>query len=164
MRKGNIFIYYGEGKGKTTLAIGQGIRAVGEGLSVIMIQFLDYNNTKEGIPLKALEPDFRIFRFEKIRESINEFDENIKKDIFMEIQNAFNFTRKIIETGECDVLILDGIIEAVEKEYISEEALCDILSKKEAYMNIILTGTSVDDLLKQKSDYVYKINKEKVPN
>ncbi len=164
MRKGNIFIYYGEGKGKTTLAIGQGIRAVGEGLNVIMIQFLDYNNTKEGIPLKALEPDFRIFRFEKIRESINEFDENIKKDIFMEIQNAFNFTRKIIETGECDVLILDGIIEAVEKEYISEEALCDILSKKEAYMDIILTGTSVDDLLKQKSDYVYKINKEKVPN
>lgn len=164
MRKGNIFIYYGEGKGKTTLAIGQGIRAVGEGLSVIMIQFLDYNNTKEGIPLKALEPDFRIFRFEKIRESIDKFDENTRKDIFMEIQNAFNFTRKIIETGECDVLILDGIIEAVEKEYVSKEALCDILSKKEAYMDIILTGTSVDDLLKEKSDYVYKIIKEKIPN
>ncbi len=164
MRKGNIFIYYGEGKGKTTLAIGQGIRAVGEGLSVIMIQFLDYNNTKEGIPLKALEPDFRIFRFEKIRENINEFDDNTKKDILMEIKNAFNFTRKIIETGECDVLILDGIIEAVEKEYISKEDLCYILSKKEAYMDIILTGTTVDDLLKEKSDYVYKINKEKVPN
>ncbi len=164
MRKGNIFIYYGEGKGKTTLAIGQGIRAVGEGLSVIMIQFLDYNNTKEGIPLKALEPDFRIFRFEKIRENINEFDDNTKKDILMEIKNAFNFTRKIIETGECDVLILDGIIEAVEKEYISKEDLCYILSKKEAYMDIILTGTSVDDLLKEKSDYVYKISKEKVPN
>ena len=164
MRKGNIFIYYGEGKGKTTLAIGQGIRAVGEGLNVIMIQFLDYNNTKEGIPLKALEPDFRIFRFEKIRENINEFDDNTKKDILMEIKNAFNFTRKIIETGECDVLILDGIIEAVEKEYISKEDLCYILSKKEAYMDIILTGTSVDDLLKEKSDYVYKISKEKVPN
>ncbi len=164
MRKGNIFIYYGEGKGKTTLAIGQGIRAVGEGLSVIMIQFLDYNNTKEGIPLKALEPDFRIFRFEKIRENINEFDDNTKKDILMEIKNAFNFTRKIIETGECDVLILDGIIEAVEKEYISKEDLCYILSKKEAYMDIILTGTTVDDLLKEKSDYVYKISKEKVPN
>lgn len=164
MRKGNIFIYYGEGKGKTTLAIGQGIRAVGEGLSVIMIQFLDYNNTKEGIPLKALEPDFRIFRFEKIRENINEFDDNTKKDILMEIKNAFNFTRKIIETGECDVLILDGIIEAVEKEYISKEDLCYILSKKEAYMDIILTGTTVDDLLKEKSDYVYKISKEKIPN
>ncbi len=163
MRKGNIFIYYGEGKGKTTLAIGQGIRAVGEGLNVIMIQFLDYNNTKEGIPLKALEPEFRIFRFEKIRESIDEFDENIKKDITMEIKNAFNFTRKIIETGECDILILDGIIEAVEKEFVSREDLCEILSKKESYMDIILTGTSVDDLLKEKADYVYKIIKEKIP-
>lgn len=36
--------------------------------------------------------------------------------------------------------------------------------QKEAYMDIILTGTSVDDLLKEKSDYVYKISKEKVPN
>ena len=54
-----------------------------------MIQFLDYNNTKEGIPLKALEPDFRIFRFEKIRENINEFDDNTKKDILMEIKKCF---------------------------------------------------------------------------
>ena len=164
MSKGSIFIYYGEGKGKTTLAIGQGIRAVGEGLGVIMIQFLDYNNTKEGTPLKMLEPDFRVFRFEKIRESIADIDENTKKDISSEIRNAFNFTRKIIETGECDVLILDGIIDAVENGYIDIEDLYEIISRKKSYMDIIATGNTVSDSLKEKSDYVYKICKEKTPS
>ncbi len=163
MRKGNIFAYYGEGKGKTTLAIGQGIRAVGEGLSVVMIQFLDYNNTKEGIPLKALEPDFRIFRFEKHRESIDCIDEDTKKDILSELRNAFNFTKKIIETGECDVLILDGLIDAIEKGYIERQEICEAFLKKQSYMDIIITGTVLDDEIKNEVDYIYKICTEKTP-
>ena len=67
MRQGQISIYYGMGKGKTAVAVGRGMRAIGEEQRVVMIQFLDYHNSKEIALLKKLEPDFRIFRFEKDR-------------------------------------------------------------------------------------------------
>lgn len=161
MRKGSIYIYYGQGRGKTTIAIGQGIRAVGEDLGVIMIQFLDYNNTKETIPLKKLEPDFKIFRFEKMRDTIYNLTDSCRKELQGEINTAFQFSKKILETGECDLLILDGIIDAVEKEYITEDALCEILDRKQNYMDVILTGTGKFEKISNKANFIYSICTEK---
>lgn len=120
MRQGQISIYYGMGKGKTAVAVGRGMRAIGEEQRVVMIQFLDYHNSKEIALLKKLEPDFRIFRFEKDRAAEDvqgaENDEALHKEIFNEIRNAFNFAKKIVDTGECEMLLLDGILECVEKD------------------------------------------------
>lgn len=160
MRNGKIFVYYGEGRGKTTLAIGQGIRAVGEERKVIMVQFLDYNRTKEGIPLKKLEPEFKIFRFEKHRETLDS-SEDEKRGLMTEIALAFNFSKKIIETGECDMLIMDGIAEAIYNGYVDEQEFCSLLDKKQSYMDIIITGNSVSDNITAKADCVYKICTEK---
>ena len=54
MRQGQISIYYGMGKGKTAVAVGRGMRAIGEEQRVVMIQFLDYHNSKEIALLKKL--------------------------------------------------------------------------------------------------------------
>ncbi len=162
MRKGYIYVYYGEGRGKTTLAVGQGVRAVGEELSVIMIQFLDYNNNKESIPLKKLEPDFKVFRFEKMRNSIEDADEAVKKEVYNEVQTAFNFTKKILETGECDMLILDGIVDAIEKGYLSEASLCESLERKPSYMDVIISGSTLTDGIRKDADFIYKICTEKL--
>jgi len=64
VEKGLIQVYTGDGKGKTTAAIGQGIRALGRGYTVYMVQFLKVRirGTKG---LEKLEPGFKIFRFEK---------------------------------------------------------------------------------------------------
>ena len=160
MREGNIYLYYGGGKGKTTLAIGQGMRAVSEGLSVVMVQFLDYNNNKEYLTLKRMEPEFRAFRFEKRRESLEKADEN---EIRNEINLAFNFSKKILETGESEMLILDGVIDAVESDLINEAELVDVLQKRSSYMDIIITGNKLCPLVAECADYIYSINKEKTP-
>ena len=100
MREGHIAIYYGKGKGKTSIAVGRGMRAIGEDLRVVMIQFMDYHNSKETALLKKMEPDFRVFRFEKDRDGVDvhdgELDEHLKKEIGSEIRNAFNFAKKIV--------------------------------------------------------------------
>ena len=67
MEKGLIQVYCGDGKGKTTAAIGQGIRAVGQGMKVIMIQFLKSPSSGEINVIKKLEPDFKVFNFERTR-------------------------------------------------------------------------------------------------
>ena len=65
MDKGLIHVYTGDGKGKTTAAIGLGIRALGNGYKVYMVQFLKSQDTSELKVIEKLEPGFKVFRFEK---------------------------------------------------------------------------------------------------
>lgn len=165
MRKGQISIYYGAGKGKTSAAVGLGLRAIGEGLRVVMIQFLDYYNSKETGILQKLEPDFRNFRFEKSRneEALQEaeINEALKKEISAEIRNAFNFAKKIVDTGECEMLMLDGVLECVEKGYLQETELEELLDKAPDNMDLILTGTVLPAGVAEKADAIYQIKAEK---
>ncbi len=161
MRKGNVFVYYGKGKGKTSLAIGLGIRQLGQGHNVMMIQFMDYDNKTEIAPLKKLEPDFRIFCFEKTRDFVDETNECVKKEISNEIGVSFTFTKKILETGECDILILNSILDAVEGGYISAEELQCALCKRASYMDVILTGEKISNEILQCANFVYALSAEK---
>ena len=165
MRQGQISIYYGMGKGKTAVAVGRGMRAIGEEQRVVMIQFLDYHNSKEIALLKKLEPDFRMFRFEKDRAAEDvqgaENDEALHKEIFNEIRNAFNFAKKIVDTGECEMLLLDGILECVEKGYLQESDLHEIIGKRPDFMDIILTGTILPTGIAEEAENIYQLVAEK---
>lgn len=160
MRQGQVSIYYGAGKGKTCVAVGRGLRAIGDDLRVVMIQFMDYHNSKEITLLKKLEPDFRIFRFEKDRE-VTELDEATRKEMSGEIKNAFNFARKIIDTGECEMLLLDGVLECVEKEFLTVAELQELLEKRPAFMDMILTGDTLPPSIAAGADCIYQIRAEK---
>lgn len=157
MKNGKVYMYYGKGRGKTTLAIGQGLRAIGEGHTVVMIQFLDYNKNKEYTSLKKLEPAFRAFRFEKERNGITKEDE---KEIKNEIFTAVNFAKKIFETGESDMVILDGILDAVSMGFIADEELLALI-KKGDQADIIITGTEKCEKTAEYADNIYCINIEK---
>ena len=160
VKTGQIAIYYGAGKGKTSVSLGKGIRALGENLRVVMIQFMDYHNNQEIALLEKLEPDFRIFHFEKDREG-TEMTEEIRKEIASEIRNAFNFTKKILDTGECDMLMLDGILECVEEGYLLEEEVVEMMEKRPNTMDMILTDTSLPQSIAQKADHIFQIVTEK---
>ncbi|HAB60158.1 MAG TPA: cob(I)yrinic acid a c-diamide adenosyltransferase, partial [Lachnospiraceae bacterium] len=69
MDKKIVQVYYGNGKGKTTAAVGQCIRAASLGYEVIIIQFLKGRDSEEFSFLSKLEPDIKLFRFEKAKES-----------------------------------------------------------------------------------------------
>ena len=163
MRKGQIAIYYGAGKGKTSVSLGRGIRALGEDLRVVMIQFMDYHNHKEIAFLEKLEPDFRIFHFEKYREQTS-MTEEVRKEISSDIRNAFNFAKKILDTGECDMLMLDGILECIEEGYLTEAEVLEMLDKRSDSMDMILTGNHLTDGIAQKADCIYQIVPEKAGN
>ena len=161
MENGKVLVYYGKGKGKTSVAIGRGIRALGEGKRVVMIQFLDYYNTTEISFMRKLEPDFRIFHFDKARDT-TELTEAMRKEVSFELRSAFNFANKIVETGECEMLLLDGILECVHRGFLEEDDVLTLLDKKADGLYVILTGDSLPDQIRERADYIYCIQTEKV--
>lgn len=163
METGLVQVYYGNGKGKTTAAIGQGIRATGKGLKVIMLQFLKGGVSGELNTLAKLEPDFKVFRFEKERGFYFTLSETEKDELKMEIINALKFAKKVLDTKECDLLILDEILGVVENGIISEEELKIFIKNRPKHIELILTGRKLPNSLVEDIDYISEIVQIKHP-
>lgn len=163
MRQGLIHAYCGNGKGKTTASIGLSIRAIGRGMKVIIIQFLKSKDTGELSCLAKLEPEVRVFRFEKKRGFVWTLNDKEKEELKSEIRNALKFAKKVLDTRECDLLILDEILGAVECGLIAVKELEELLKGKPQEIELVLTGRVVPEELRENIDYISNICCEKHP-
>lgn len=155
--KGLTQIYCGPGKGKTSVAIGQAIRAVGHGKRAIVIQFLKGRATSRLDYLNAMEPEVRLFRFEKKDKYYEDLTEEEKQEENLNIRNGLNFARKVLLTEECDMLILDEILGALEFGIISEEEIESLIKAKDDETELIMTGNKVTEALKNAADRVVSL-------
>lgn len=155
--KGLTQIYCGPGKGKTSVAIGQAIRAVGYGKRAIVIQFLKGRATSRLDYLNAMEPEVRLFRFEKKDKFYEDLTDEEKKEENLNIRNGLNFARKILLTEECDMLILDEILGALEFGIVSEEEIESLIQAKDYETELIMTGNVVTEALKNAADRVVSL-------
>lgn len=155
--KGLTQIYCGPGKGKTSVAIGQAIRAIGHGKRAIVIQFLKGRATSKLDYLTALEPDVRLFRFEKKEKYYEDLTEEEKQEENLNIKNGLNFARKVLLTEECDMLILDEILGAVEFGIIPEKDIEELVKAKDETTELIMTGNLVTEALKNIADRVVSL-------
>lgn len=155
--KGLTQIYCGPGKGKTSVAIGQAIRAVGYGKRAIVIQFLKGRATSRLDYLNAMEPEVRLFRFEKKDKFYEDLTEEEKKEENLNIRNGLNFARKVLLTEECDMLILDEILGALEFGIVSEEEIESLIRAKDDETELIMTGNVVTEALKNAADRVVSL-------
>lgn len=163
MDKGFVQVYCGNGKGKTTAAIGLGIRAIGRDLKVIMIQFLKHDDTGECKVLKSLEPKFKVFHFEKPRGFTWTLSEDEKNEKKAEIKNAINFAKKVLDTGECDILILDEILGAIQTGFVDDEEICQIIDGRLKGVELVLTGRDLPKSIAERCDYISQIDAIKHP-
>lgn len=165
MNKGTIQVIYGEGKGKTTTAFGVGMEALTETRTVIMIQFLKGCAEPEALDfLKRLEPEMKVFRFEKADGLFEELSSKQQEEELMNIRNGLNFAKKVVSTGECDVLILDEILGLLEQKIIDAKQLVKLLQSKVDEMEVVLTGKVFPKELEPFVDRVLKINQVNVDN
>ncbi len=161
MNQGAVIVYYGDGKGKSSSAIGHAICAAGAGESVAIIQFLKGNNQKEIEYLKRLEPEVRIFSFEKNAEFFSELSKEQKEEEILNIRNGLNFAKKVLVTGESTIVVLDEILGLLEREIISVEDIKNLIETKEEGTELILTGTNLDKELIPCADAIYEIKSRK---
>ncbi len=161
LEKGSIQIYYGEGRGKTKAALGDALRAAGEGKEVVIVQFLKGKGDNSMEYLLRLEPEIKVFRFEKSEEYYEELTVEEKSEEEMNMKNGLNFAKKVLVTGECDVLILDEVLGLVDNGIISSEELEAVLMAKTDDVEIVMTGRVLEDSIRAYADEIYNITTEK---
>lgn len=161
MEKELTEVYCGNGRGKTTLAVGQSLRASTQGKSVIIIQFLKGKERRELDFLEEIEGlDIKIFRFEKMDCCYEELSDQEKAEENRNILNALNFARKVIATQECDFLLLDEILGLLDNKIATEEAIGEILKLKDESMHIVMTGRTLPQGLRRYVDTVTTLTTE----
>lgn len=161
MEKELTEVYCGGGIGKTTLALGQSLKASMQGKSVIVIQFLKGKEKRELDFLEELDNlDIKIFRFEKFGTCYESLSSQEKDEEKRNILNGLNFARKVIATQECDFLVLDEILGLLDNEITTVESIIDILKLKDESMRIIMTGRNLPKELMPYVDSVTTLTTE----
>ena len=152
MEKGLIQIYTGNGKGKTTAALGLALRAVGHRMKVLMIQFMKGNiRYGELESAKKLAPYLIIKQVG--RETFISKSNPDPKDLQM-AREGFGVAKKAIQNKEYDIVILDEINLAIDYGLIPLEDLLQLMDSKPETVELILTGRNVKSEILKRADLV----------
>lgn len=160
MGKGSIQVYYGDGRGKTNAAIGIALRAASEDKSIIIIQFMKGKTDELSEYIQKLEPEIKVFRFEKAEEHYEALSEEEQSEEQINIRNGLNFAKKVLVTGECNLLILDEVLGLIDAGIVSSRELEAVLNEKTDDTEIIMTGRVLEDSIRAYADEIYNITAE----
>ncbi len=157
MKKGMIYIYSGEGHGKSPAALGRALQTACKGEDVVIIRFLRGRGLADTEFVKRLEPEIKIFRFEKSVENFANLSQERKEEEIFNIKNGLNFAKKVMNTNECSLLILDEVLELLDNRIISVVELKNLLLCKPEEMDIIMTGATSNEEVCGLADEVTRI-------
>lgn len=159
MKKGYIHVYTGPGKGKTTAALGLGIRAAGAGMKVHMVQFMKGRRYSEIDTIEYIK-NFTISQHGRDEFVSKEKPDQIDIDL---AQKGFKFTKEIVNNGNYDVIILDELNVAVDYNLISLKDVINLLEKKPEKLELILTGRNAHPEIVRNADLVTEMLEIKHP-
>lgn len=154
MEKGYLQIYTGDGKGKTTAALGLGLRAVGSGLRVVMFQFLKGMHTGELDSVPLLGGRFQIIRLAESDKFVSELSAAEKEALRARLAQELDRVREVMENRSCDLLILDEIMAVIKNELLTVEEVCALVDARPPEMEMVLTGRSAPQALIRRADLV----------
>ena len=135
--QGLIQVYTGDGKGKTTCALGLALRAVGQGFKVYMVQFLKGRETGEMQAAARLAPDLTLRSFG--RPGLVNLRSPAPADLNLARQ-ALDLAETLINAGEHDLVILDEINLAITYNLIPLDEVLTMLRERPPWVEVVLTG------------------------
>jgi cob(I)alamin adenosyltransferase len=161
-RKGLVIVYTGNGKGKTTAALGMVVRAVGYNWRILMVQFIKGDwmyGELEGY--KKLSPNFELKRMGKGFVRIMGDDKPIE-DHIQAAKNALQYVRDNMDK-DYDIVILDEVNVAIKEGLLTVQEVLEVVKAKPAYLNIILTGRNATTEIIDQADLVTEMTEIKHP-
>ena len=159
---GLIHIYCGDGKGKTTAAVGLAVRCAGRGNKVLLVQFLKSRDSGELYSLAKL-PDIGVMRGKESKKFTFQMNEEEKHALLIEHNKMFEQVLAKIKNGGYSLLILDEVIGALNAKVFEMPKLIEFLRHKPENLEVVLTGRNPAPELVEIADYVSEMRKVKHP-
>lgn len=159
---GLIHIYCGDGKGKTTAAVGLAVRCAGRGNKVLLVQFLKSRDSGELYSLAKL-PDIEVMRGKESKKFTFQMNEEEKHALLIEHNKMFEQVLAKIKNGGYSLLILDEVIGALNAKVFEMPKLIEFLRHKPENLEVVLTGRKPAPELVEIADYVSEMRKVKHP-
>jgi cob(I)alamin adenosyltransferase len=156
--KGLVQVYTGDGKGKTTAALGLALRAVGQKMKVIIIQFVKGDRTcGEHLFVEKYHP------FDIVRLNTGDSFTQTLAELRPITEQTLSFAEETLTRGEYDVVILDEIFAALSKKLITTSQVIDLINKKPERVELILTGRGAPREVIRRADLVTEMVAVKHP-
>ena len=156
-REEKIVLYCGTGRGRSAAAIGQGVRYACSGKTVYVVRFLKGKASMELEYIKKLEPEIKQFCFDKFDARYQDLSPEEQEEEKIHIRNGLAYARKVLVTEECDVLILDEVLDLVERKIIAAGDLVPLIQAVGEGMHLIMTGMYRCEELWQYADRVTEV-------
>ncbi len=156
--RGLVLVHTGNGKGKTTAAFGQALRAVGQGLRVCVIQFMEGRKYGEFLAAERYLPNLTIH--------LSGLDSFVMRDkpapVDIELaRKGLDMAREAVSSGKYDMVILDEINVAVDFKLIPLEEVINLIRNKPAALDLILTGRYAAPEIMELADTVSEVREIK---
>ena len=165
IERGLIQVYKGRGKGKTTAVFGLALRAVGQDLKVLIVQFMKSTDfiTGEMVAAKKLAPELKVVQFGDSKVwglgvPKKEYDQNAKNAT----QEALDYVSEQLAQG-WDMIIMDEVGIALHLRLVEELEVLKIIENKPQDIELVLTGLEMPKAIIEKADLVSEITDEKHP-
>jgi cob(I)alamin adenosyltransferase len=156
---GMVHVITGDGKGKTTSALGMSLRGVGRGLRVCIVQFMKGYDYGEIIAAGTIE-NLDIKQFGRAEFVNKNMPENV--DV-QEAVNALKYARDVLQSGKYDILILDEVNVAIDFNLIELDSVIELVKERPENMELVLTGRNAPKELIEVADYVSEVREVKHP-
>jgi cob(I)alamin adenosyltransferase len=157
-----IHIYHGDGKGKTTAAIGLAVRAAGSNLKVLFVQFLKTEFSGERHVLSHTENVSITYCPLELKFTF-EMDDKEKAQASKIFKGIFNRSVTTALTEKYDMLVLDEIFEAMNAGMLSESEVFEFIANAPTSMEIVMTGHNPPQKFMNTADYITELKKVKHP-
>ncbi len=161
-QRGLVHIYEGDGKGKTTAAVGLAVRCAGAGGKVLFFQFLKDGSSSEISVLKSI-PNIEVEDPIPGTKFVFQMSEEEKKEMGVLCRKKLEELQLMAVSGNIDMLVLDEAVLIVNFGFVSAEAMLSFIKNKPEHMELILTGRNPKPELIAAADYVSEVHKIKHP-
>lgn len=155
-----IHIYFGDGKGKTTAAVGLATRAAGRDFKVLFLQFLKSENSGERKILKSIN-NITVPQLPQSCKFTFQMTDKEKADAVKQSKNLFQLA--LSSADKFDMIIMDEVFSATDCGFIDKEELKELMKTFPSDKELVLTGHTVSEDFLVLGDYVSEIKKVRHP-